>query len=80
MYKIIVITIHLFSMGIATASIIHDKLVKKKDGTFAVKLRITHNRSQQYYPLNIHLTTEEWERTQSKNPRNDARDNRIYFN
>ncbi len=67
-------------MNTATASIILDKRIQKKDGTYAVKLRITHNRLQQYYPLNIHLTPEDWERTQSKNPRNEARDNKIYFN
>jgi hypothetical protein len=35
-----------------TTSIIHDKRIKKKDNTYAVKLRVTYNRTQQYYPLN----------------------------
>jgi hypothetical protein len=51
----------------ATTAIILDKRIKSKDDTYAVKLRITYNRTQQYYPLNIHLSTEDWEKAQITN-------------
>ena len=35
----------------------------RKDGTFAIKLRITHKQKQKYYPLQKWATEEEWETT-----------------
>ncbi|MDX2303326.1 MAG: site-specific integrase [Microscillaceae bacterium] len=66
-------------IGVTTA-IVQDKRIRKQDGTYAIKLRITHNREQKYYPLNIHLTPEDWKKAQSKNPRNQFKELQIYFN
>jgi len=63
-----------------TTSVVLDKRIIKLDKTHAVKLRITFNREQKYYPLNVHLTPEDWERTQSEKPRNEFKDHKLYFN
>lgn len=55
-------------IGITTA-IILDKRIQKNDGTYAVKLRVTFNREQKYFPLGKHLTTEDWEKLKEENPR-----------
>lgn len=65
-------------IGVTTA-IILDKRVERKDGTYAVKLRITHNRYQKYYPINEFLTVEQWEKTLDANSRGQYKKNRIYF-
>jgi integrase/recombinase XerD len=62
-----------------TTSIIHDKRIQKKDGTFAVKLRLTFNREQKYYPLNVSLTQEDWEKTQAPKPRGEYKDHQTFF-
>ncbi|WP_207425709.1 site-specific integrase [Pedobacter sp. SYSU D00535] len=64
----------------ATTAIILDKRVQKKDGTYSVKLRITHQRQQKYYPLNISLTEEDWEKIQLKNARGVYKEHQVYFN
>lgn len=63
-----------------TTSIVHDTRVKRTDGTYAVKLRITYNREQKYYPINVHLTKEDWLRTQAEKPRNESKEHKLYFN
>ena len=67
------------TMSTATAAVILDKRIQKANGTYAIKLRITFHRQKRYYPLNRHMTEEEWERTQAKNPRKDARELKMYF-
>ncbi len=66
-------------IGVTTA-IILDVRVLRKDGTYSVKLRITHNRDQKYYPVNVYLTREDWERTQSEKPRAEFKVHKLYFN
>ncbi|WP_321370478.1 site-specific integrase [uncultured Draconibacterium sp.] len=66
-------------IGVTTA-IVLDKRIQKKDETYAVKLRITHNRYQKYYPINEFLTVEEWEKTNDNKSRGDYKKNRVYFN
>ena len=64
----------------ATTAIILDKRIKSKNDTYAVKLRITHNRKQQYYPLNIHLSVEDWEKAQQQNLRGDLKQIKLVCN
>jgi len=59
-----------FSMIGATTAIIHDTRIQKKDGTYAIKLRITFNREQKYFPLGKFLTKEDWEMYKSGKHRN----------
>lgn len=66
-------------IGVTTA-VVHDIRVKRTDGTYAVKLRVTYNREQKYYPINVHLTREDWARTQSEKPRNEFKEHKLYFN
>ncbi len=54
--------------GVTTA-IVLDKRIKTKDETYAVKLRITRFREQKYYPLGKHLSTDDWDKIQEKDPR-----------
>jgi integrase len=66
-------------IGVTTA-IYHDKRVKRKDDTYAVKLRVTFNRVQKYYPINEYLTEDEWEKVHSEKPRKRYKDKLMYFN
>jgi hypothetical protein len=66
-------------IGLTTA-IIHDKRVLRKDGSNAVKLRITYYRVQKYHPVNVSLTEEEWEKVYSEKPRKEYKDQLLYFN
>jgi integrase/recombinase XerD len=66
-------------IGVTTA-IIHDKRIKRKDGTYAVKLRITFNRTQNYYPLGISLSVDEWEKVHSEKPRGKFKEHLLFFN
>lgn len=63
-----------------TTGVILDKRNLRKDDTYAVKLRVTHKRQQQYYPINVFLTVEDWEKTQQKNPRKGYKEDKFYFN
>jgi hypothetical protein len=60
-------------------SVIHDKRIKRKDGTFAVKLRVTHFREQKYFPLGIHLSPEDWEKVNQNNPRKQFKEYKLLF-
>lgn len=64
----------------ATSSIILDKRIQRKDGTYAVKLRITSQRISKYYPLGIYLTLEVWDKVNGEKSRNDFKDYKIFFN
>ncbi len=63
-----------------STSIILDKRYKKKEGDFAVKLRITHRRKQFYYPLNISMSIDEWEKVCSLKPRGEFKEKALLFN
>ena len=66
-------------IGVTTA-IVQDTRVKRNDGTYAVKLRLTYNREQKYYPLGVHLKPEDWERTKSEKPRKEFKEHQLFFN
>ena len=66
-------------IGLSTA-IIHDKRILRKDGSYAVKLRITYFRVQKYYPVNISLTVDDWEKVYSEKPKKEYKENQLYFN
>jgi integrase/recombinase XerD len=55
-------------------AIIHDTRRPRKDGTFPVKLRITHDRKQHYYPTDHHLTKAEFAKVMGDRPRNEAKE------
>ncbi|WP_282036189.1 site-specific integrase [Saccharicrinis aurantiacus] len=63
-----------------TTSVILDKRIQKKDSTYAVKLRVTHNRIQKYYPINVSLTIDEWDKVHAEKPRKTYKDHLLYFN
>ncbi|MBK9934102.1 MAG: site-specific integrase [Cytophagaceae bacterium] len=63
-----------------TTSVIQDKRIQKKDGTFSVKLRITFNREQKYYPVNVSLTEEDWDKSQSFKARGEHKELQSFFN
>jgi integrase/recombinase XerD len=66
-------------IGVTTA-IIHDKRIKRKDGTYAVKLRITFNRAQNYYPIGTSLSIDDWDKVHSEKPRGKFKEHLLYFN
>ena len=53
----------------ATTAIILDKRIQKKDETYAIKLRVTYNREQKYYPTGKHLSVNDWKLLQVENPK-----------
>jgi len=55
----------------AIASLYLDTRRAKNDGTFPVKLRVTFQRKQQYYPTGIDLTLTQWEKVGKPKPRED---------
>ena len=54
----------------ATTAVVHDTRVCKNDGTYAIKLRVTYNREQKYFPLGKFLTKEDWKMLKSGKHRN----------
>lgn len=66
-------------IGVTTA-IILDTRVPRKNDTYSVKLRITYNRSQKYYPINIFLTKDDWQKTQNEKTRKVFKEHKLYFN
>jgi integrase len=54
----------------ATTAIVHDTRIRKIDGTYAIKLRVTFNRDQKYFPLGKFLTKADWQTMKSDNHRN----------
>lgn len=58
----------------ASTSIFYDKRHPKIDGTCAISIRVTFNRQKKYYRTGISLTTEDFEKVQSGNPRKNYKD------
>ncbi|MEM7037592.1 MAG: Arm DNA-binding domain-containing protein, partial [Bacteroidota bacterium] len=61
----------------ATTAIILDTRRKKKDGTFPVKLRVTHNRKQKFYGTKISLTKSDFEKATGSRPRKEFKELQI---
>src|SRR5687767_5020420 len=57
-----------------TTAIYQDKRNKKKDGTYPIKLRVTFNREQRYYPTKYSLTKEDFKKVQGEKPRGNFKD------
>lgn len=64
----------------ATSSIVLDQRIQRKDGTYAIKLRITFQRLSKYYPIGIYLSSEEWGKVNGEKPRGDFKDYKILLN
>lgn len=56
----------------ALAIVIQDTRRPKKDGSFPLKLRITYNREQRYYPIGIDLTEDDFQKARGSRPRGEA--------
>lgn len=55
----------------ANTTIIIDKRKALKNGKFPIKLRVTYNRKQMYYPANLWLLSGEFEKVHGKNPKGE---------
>lgn len=67
-------------LGITT-SIILDKRIKRKDDSYAIKLRVTFNREQKYFPLGKHFIPERWTKLNNSEERErDKELKRIHLN
>jgi site-specific recombinase XerD len=60
-----------------TTAIFHDTRSQKKDGTYPVKLRVTFQRTQKYYPTEVNLTAEDFKRVFGEKPRKDMKQLRL---
>ena len=56
-----------------TFKIVLDKRRPKKDHVFPVKIRVTLNRIQKYYPIGIDLHESDFERIQNSSVRKELR-------
>ncbi|EMR04687.1 site-specific integrase [Cesiribacter andamanensis] len=71
-------------MANVTTDIVLDTRHLHKDGTFAVKLRVTSQRKQKYYPVmvdhgQVSLTQEDWHRVYGQRPRQDYKNLKLAF-
>lgn len=64
-------------MDIVNTSIILDVRYKLKDGTYPVKLRLTHKKKQRYISLGVKLTKEAFARVQGEAPRGENKTLRL---
>lgn len=63
-----------------TAAIVHDTRIQKNDGTYAIKLRVTYNREQKYFPIGKYLSKNEWQTLKEGKHRNkDLKDLERYL-
>ena len=62
-----------------TIAIVQDTRIQRNDEKYAIKLRVTYNRKQKYYPLNEHFTTKQWEKVNSPNARLKYKEYAAYF-
>lgn len=60
-----------FNLMKATTTIIIDKRKTLRNGKYPVKLRVTFNRKQQYYPADLSMSITEFELVMGKNPKGD---------
>tara|TARA_R110001599_G_scaffold242579_1_gene442224 strand:- start:35094 stop:36338 length:1245 start_codon:yes stop_codon:yes gene_type:complete len=67
-------------MGNVTTSIYLDTRRKKADDRYPLKLRVTFQRQQKYYPLFQSMTEEEFEKTNSPKPRNNYKETKLTLN
>lgn len=63
-----------------STSIILDTRAAKKDGTYPVKLRVTHQRKQKYYSTKFSLSKDDYEKTRGAKPRGDFKDIALELN
>ncbi len=61
----------------ASTGIFHDTRHKKQDGTYPVKLRVTHNRESRLYNTKYSLTKEDFKKVMGDKPRNHYKDIRL---
>jgi site-specific recombinase XerD len=64
----------------AVTAIIQDTRRQRKDGTYPVKLRITYNREQKYYPTPFNLTIEQFTKVVAERPRNEFKELKMKLN
>ena len=63
----------------ATVKIILDNRRKKNNDVYPVKLRITFQREQKYFPTGFDMTEEEFEKVLNGNARGDLKETRIHL-
>ncbi|MCT4588802.1 MAG: site-specific integrase [Carboxylicivirga sp.] len=64
----------------AKTKLIFDDRYKKKDGTSAVRLRVTLKKQQKYYTLKVYLTKKEWLAMHNPNAKRANKDRMLYLN
>lgn len=67
-------------MNEATALVVLDKRFKNSKNEFVVKLRVTHEGKQKYYPLKLKLSEDDWGIVKSKNPKGDYKEHKLLIN
>jgi integrase len=58
---------------------VFEKHAKRKDNLYPVRLRVTHNRVQKYFPIGLNLSDADWGSTMSDNPKKIFKEHRIYI-
>jgi integrase/recombinase XerD len=63
----------------ASVVIMLDTRKPLKGGTFSVKLRVTWNREQRYYPTGKHMSQADYDKVMGERPRNEAKETRMFL-
>lgn len=62
---------------VSISSILEER-TPKNDGTYPVKIRITHRRNQRYFSTGVSVTKDDFQKMMFGNPRGDLKDNQLY--
>ncbi len=63
----------------ATVVVLLDTRKPLKGGIYSVKLRVTWNRDQRYYPTGKHLLQADYDKVMGERPRNEAKETRMFL-
>ncbi len=67
-------------MSFATTAIVLDTRIKRNNDSYAVKLRVTYQRKQQYYPTGKHMLKEDWvSMNDPKSRKQELKQLKLYF-
>lgn len=73
----IVLYANSMQMETVHTKVLLDTRRKKKENNYPVKLRLTHGRTQKYYPMGLDLSEIEWKKVMGDKPRKSFKEKRL---
>jgi len=68
-----------YEMAKVTTRILLDTRLKNKTGSYPVRLRVTHVKTQKYFSIGMSMTPEEWEKTIDPKAKKKFKENKLYL-